>query len=240
MPSTTNVIRNVVRGIPMSFVGYTRSLALCSRMNYETENLDFIDRIAAGEVMYDLGACEGRFSIYAALKDVRCFSFEPEKRNHQAFSENIAINPIPEGRLQVFKLAIGEKRAQARLRIGQPWAGGHQKVIEQQEVRHDLAFDFVEEEIVDMMGLDEAIAQLGLPRPAYLKVDIDGSEMPFLRGANKTLSDPTLKGLIFELETTDPNFETVIDVLRACGLEEESRYQIPNEPFLYNIIFNRR
>ena len=236
---TENVISNVVRGVPMSFVGYTRSLELCSRMNYETENLDFIDRIPAGEVMYDLGACEGRFSIYAALKNVRCFSFEPEKRNHQAFFENIAINAIPEGRLQVFKLAIGEKRAQAKLRIGQPWAGGHQKVIEQQEVRHDLAFNFVEEETVDVVSLDEAIGELRLPPPAYLKVDIDGSEMPFLRGAMRTLSSPSLKGLIFELETTDRNFDAIIDLLRTCGLREERRYQIPNEAFLYNIIFTR-
>jgi FkbM family methyltransferase len=237
--STQNVIRHVVRGVPMSFVGYTRSLELCARMNYETENLDFIDRIPAGAVLYDLGACEGRFSIYAALKAVRCFSFEPERRNHQAFLENIAVNAVPAERLQPFKLAIGETRAQAKLRIGQPWAGGHQKVIEQPEVRQDLAFTFVDEETVDVIGLDQAIGHLDLPKPAYLKVDIDGSEMPFLRGATRTLSDPTLKGLIFELETSDRHFDTIIDVLRSCGLREESRHQIPNERFLYNIVFAR-
>ncbi|HMK07007.1 MAG TPA: hypothetical protein VK476_05710, partial [Flavobacterium sp.] len=60
-----------LRGTNFKLMTYTRSLELCSRMNYETENLDFIDLIEGGKVMYDLGACEGRFSIYAAMKGIR-------------------------------------------------------------------------------------------------------------------------------------------------------------------------
>ena len=59
-----------VRGVNLSLVSYTRALELCARMNYETEVLDFIDEIGEGQVLYDLGACEGRFALYAAMQQV--------------------------------------------------------------------------------------------------------------------------------------------------------------------------
>jgi FkbM family methyltransferase len=234
------IIENNVRGVEMKFVGYTRSLELCSKMNYETENLDFIDEIKPGEVLYDLGACEGRFAIYAALKGINCYAFEPEKNNHQAFQENIRANTISEKNLHVFKIAIGDEAKKATLKIGQPWAGGHQKVIEQQEVRSDLNFNFVEEETVDVESIDGVIARLKLPPPDFLKVDIDGSEMPFIKGAQQTLSSLGLKKIIFELEINDKNFNTIVGELNRHSFVEVSRHQVPNEKFLFNIIYEKK
>lgn len=233
------IIDTEVRGVPIRFVGYTRSLELCARMNYETENLDFIDGISPGEVMYDLGACEGRFSIYAALKGVKCYAFEPEKNNYQALSENIQNNKTGDN-LHTFKIAIGDAAGKAKLKIGQPWAGGHQKVIEQSEVRNDLNFNFVGEEIVDVESIDSIIARLKLPQPAYMKIDIDGSEMPFIHGAEQTLASPALKKIIFELETNDKNFDVIIKALNRHSLYETSRHQVPNEKYLFNIIFEKK
>jgi FkbM family methyltransferase len=232
------IIENVVRGISMKFVGYTRSLELCSRMNYETENLDFIDQIRPGEVLFDLGACEGRFSIYASLKGIHCFSFEPEKRNFEALLENIELNDIA-GILKPFELAIGKQKGRGNLKIGQPWAGGHQKVVEQEDIRGDLMFTFKEEQTVDVVDFDSFIIDKNLTCPDYLKIDIDGSEKAFVYGAQNTLKNPKLKGIIFELEIRDHNFDFIVENLKQNGLVEYARYQIPNEEFLYNIIFFR-
>jgi FkbM family methyltransferase len=233
------IIENVVRGIPMKFVGYTRSLELCARMNYETENLDFIDDIKPGEILFDLGACEGRFSIYAALRGIKCYSFEPEKNNYAAFLQNMEVNQILLGAITTYKLAVGESNRTAMLKIGQPWAGGHQKVVEQVETRNDLKFEFKDEELIDVISLDTFISKNELECPDYLKVDIDGSEVAFMQGAQQTLSNKKLKKIIFELESNDKNFENIISNLEENGLKEEKRFQVPNEPNLFNIIFNR-
>ncbi|HMH32108.1 MAG TPA: FkbM family methyltransferase [Puia sp.] len=232
------VLENEVRGIPMKFVGYTRSLELCSQMNYETENLDFIDQIKEDEILYDLGACEGRFSIYASLKGILCYSFEPEKNNFDAFLSNIELNNASK-RIRPFKMAIGDVNKKGKLKIGQPWAGGHQKVIEQSEIREDLSFDFKEEELVDVVSLDEFIDQYDIEFPNYIKIDIDGSELAFIKGAQKTLGDMRLRKIIFELEINDKNFNSIMSNLSGNGFEEENRIQVPNEKFLYNIIFRR-
>jgi FkbM family methyltransferase len=229
-----------VRGISFKLMTYTRSLELCARMNYETENLDFIDTIKPHEVMYDLGACEGRFSIYAAMKGVKVFSFEPEAKNFSAFSQNIAINNIGEDKIKAINAGVGAKNGKAVINIGQPWEGGHQKVVEHGEIRNDLNFNFVEKQEIDLIAIDSFVEQGIYPAPNYLKIDIDGSEMPFLVGAAKTLQSENLKGIIFELNQMDPNFKNIIAILNKSGLVETQRYNVPNEPNLYNIIFTRK
>jgi FkbM family methyltransferase len=235
------VISNTVRGQAMQFVGYTRSLALCSNMNYEVENLDFIDRVGPGEVYYDLGACEGRFSLYAALKGIETYAFEPEKMNYSAFRENLEINGLLEkSHMHAFNKGVGARFQGATIKIGQPWAGGHQKVVDYQETRTDLNFDFKEEQAIEIVPLDGFISQNNLPVPTYLKVDIDGSEMPFLEGASQTLASPKLKAVLFELSTLDPRFHEILRKMEEAGLAEIQRFQVPNEPNLFNILFERK
>lgn len=228
-----------VRGVNFKLMTYTRSLELCAKMNYETENIDFIDLIESGEVMYDLGACEGRFSIYAALKGIRVISFEPEAKNFLAFSQNIEINNIGEDRLKPINAGVGATNGKAIIKIGQPWEGGHQKVVEHGEIRNDLNFSFIENQEINLISIDLFVESNIHPSPNYLKIDIDGSEMPFLIGATKTLQNKNLKGIIFELNEVDQNFKNIIMLLNKNGFVESKRYNVPNEPNLYNIIFYR-
>jgi predicted RNA methylase len=92
-----------VRGIIFQLYTYNRSLELCARMNYETENLDFIDSLSPGSVMYDLGACEGRFTIYALKRGLKVYSFEPDKNNFNILNENLKINKEKKKRMQYCK-----------------------------------------------------------------------------------------------------------------------------------------
>lgn len=228
-----------VRGIFMKLMTYTRSLELCARMNYETENLDFIDNIMPGEILYDLGACEGRFSIYAAKNGIRVIAFEPEQKNFEVFTQNIRLNEVAD-KITAINAGVGAHQGTAVLNIGQPWAGGHQKVVEHAEVRNDLAFDFVDRQTVNIVSLDEVIEKTGQPFPQYLKIDIDGSEMPFLNGAARTLQNKDLKGIIFELSEKDPHFGAILATFIDYGFVEDARYDVPNEPGLFNIIFSKR
>ena len=52
-----------VRSISFKLMTYTHSLELCAKMNFETENLNFIDDISYDDILYNLSAYEGRFSL---------------------------------------------------------------------------------------------------------------------------------------------------------------------------------
>lgn len=230
----------LVRGNHFKLMTYTRSLELCSTMNYETENLDFIDTISSNDVLYDLGACEGRFSIYAVIKGIKVVSFEPEDKNFSVFMQNIKLNNILDDQLRAFKYAVGAKNGTAVINIGQPWEGGHQKVVEHGYIRSDLNFNFIQKQTIDVISIDEFVEEGICWPPNYLKIDIDGSEMPFLLGAKKTLKSNDLKGIIFELNDLDSNFINIISILKDNGFVEEKRFNVPNEPNLYNIIFLKK
>lgn len=227
-----------VRGLKLSLSAFNRSLDLCSRMNYETENLDFIDSIPKGHAYFDLGACEGRFSIYAAKRGLKVFSFEPEKDNFEVLRENIEDNELSD-KITPFNFAIGDADKVVKLQIGQPWAGGHQKVVQHEMIREDFHFDVVAEQPIQMVSLDSCIEKNNLPVPNYLKVDIDGSETLFLSGAEKTLQNPALSAIIFELCTTDKSFQNIIRQLEIFGFIVKDKFQVPNEPNLFNFIFER-
>jgi FkbM family methyltransferase len=232
------VVEREVRGTRLRLAAYNRAMSLCARMNYETENLDFIDSMESGSVLYDLGACEGRFSIYAALRGLRVYAFEPESMNFAALLDNRRFNgPIAAENLVAINAGVGAEGCTATLKVGQPWPGGHQKVLDHGPGRRDLAFEFSGEQSVRVEGLDAVIAREGWPPPCYMKVDIDGSELPFLRGAAETLSNPGLKGVIFELCRSDPSDQTVRDHLARAGLEAETEYKIETD--LYNVLFRR-
>jgi FkbM family methyltransferase len=227
-----------VRDVSMTLLASNRSLELCSQMNYETENLDFIDDAAAGEVFYDLGACEGRFSTYAALKNLKVYSFEPESRNHAALQENLKLNNLDGASITAFRKAVGNVNGSATMDIGQPWEGGHHKVVDTGS-KQELIFEPVEKQTIEVIRLDDFIKAMELPLPRYLKVDVDGSEVEFIEGAEKTLAEPGVKGVLFELDIESAKFSVVMNKLAGFGFTEAGRFIIPNEKSLYNIRFRK-
>jgi FkbM family methyltransferase len=230
-----------VRGVNLSLVSYTRALELCARMNYETEVLDFIDEIDADQVLYDLGACEGRFALYAAMRQIRCYAFEPEAANFQAMMENISLNGASvQNFITPVNCAVGSFSGRAKMHVGQPWAGGHHKIVASEAERMDLSFDVVTEQEINIVSLDEYVRSAELPKPNYLKIDVDGSELAVLNGAEDILSTPELKKIIFELCTTDRSYQQVVSRLNRFGFLVGAHHPVPNTSDLFNVVFARR
>ena len=103
--------------------------------------------------------------------------------------------------------------------------------------RVDLDFSFCSHQAVRVVSLDDYIGTSRCPTPDYLKVDIDGSEQPFLKGAPRTLQSRVLKGIVFELHDQDPAYVDIVDQLNRLGFIEESQHMV--EPRLSNIVFRR-
>ncbi|XKE45432.1 FkbM family methyltransferase [Halomonas organivorans] len=235
----SNVSSVSIRGNEFKLVTRNRSLQLCARMNYETEVLDFIDGMASGSIFYDLGACEGRFSLYAAARGIDVVAFEPERYNLDVLNENIALNERLPGRIHVMAVAVGDHNEKRQMNVGQPWEGGHQKVVVQENLRRDLRFEASQVQDVEVRRLDDLLHDGKLPLPTYLKVDIDGSELSFLRGACRTLSRTSVKGVVFEVNKEDDGFSEILASLASLGWRVKAEYQVPNEPELFNIMLER-
>ena len=210
-------------------------------MNRETEILDEIDKLKKTDIFYDIGACEGRFSLYAASKNIASLAFEPEKLNFTILKKNIKLNNFKK-RIRAFQVAISSSQKNGVLLIGQDWPGGHWKKLKDSKHRPDLKFKIRKTQAVKIYSLDNIIKNKKLPFPNLLKIDADGSEFSILQGALNVLKSKELKTIIVEFfisrKTYASNIKSIIVKLKKLGFLVKYRKQIEHK--LYNYIFTKQ
>jgi FkbM family methyltransferase len=208
---TTSVI---VRGKQLSFVCPDETA------QYEPQVLDYIDRLEPGSVFYDLGACVGFFSLYAAASGLKVCAFEVEEKNFAALKQNFSASRT---KARAFNIGVSERSGWADLRVGQDKAGGHHKtlVVEEFAGPQNIISDEYAIKRVRVMALDDF---QDFAPPNHLKIDIDGSEVVFLRGARRMLQGA--RSLMFELYEDSPHHPWIIDQLTAHGFSLTAKHPI--------------
>jgi FkbM family methyltransferase len=152
-----------------------------------------------------------------------------EAKNFAALEQNFAAN---RSSARAFQIGVSDRSGWANLRVGQDKAGGHHKTLVLDEFAGPP--NIVKEEYATLRvrvgALDELIPELQLPPPNHMKIDIDGSEVVFLRGAGSVLGSPTLRSLMFELYEDSPYYAGIIQQLAAYGLTLTAKHPI-NQPW---------
>ena len=93
--------------------------------------------------------------------------------------------------------------------------------------------------------IDNFIETFAPSFPSYIKIDVDGLEDKILEGGGKTISDPRIKSILVELDTSKPEYcEAVINNLQKAGLSLSSKkhatmFDQGKFSSLYNHIFIR-
>lgn len=185
----------------------------------EPETLAWIDAMAPGEVLWDVGAAFGQFSLYAALRGVRVIAFEPKAPSYGLLVEHVALNGLGD-RVSAFCLALSDRTGATALNLHAVDAGGALNSLKGSTDQHgDVPSAF--EQPVFAARMDDAVGMYDLPRPDHLKLDVDGVEDWILAGGPEVLRG--LKTLLMEVEdaavATAP--EKLEPPIRAAGLEED-------------------
>lgn len=123
-----------------------------------------------GDVVVDLGANEGVFSVFMSVlhPEVRIVSLEPVPRTYAQLLKNIELNGCKN--IEAHNLGVG-KRGQYKgtLIVSKDHSGGSTSWCTYNPDHHDK----VE---VNLMGLDELFAMARIDRCRLMKVDIEGME----------------------------------------------------------------
>jgi hypothetical protein len=73
-------------------------------------------------------------------------------------------------------------------------------------------------------SIDNFIDQFHPPFPNYLKLDVDGLELPILEGARRTLRDPRLRSLLVELSVSqEREYRSALPLMEEAGFHFVSR-----------------
>lgn len=134
-------------------------------------------KIDEGDVLLDCGACWGDTALYFANKvgnagHVYSFEFIPE--NIDVFKKNIALNENISSRLTIVQNALGAESGKI-LSFSNNGPGSKVGINEENSIK------------VESLTIDDFVAKNSIDKINFIKMDIEGSELPSLKGAVNVL-----------------------------------------------------
>ena len=200
----------------------------------EPFTIDWIhSRIGAGDVLYDIGANVGAYSLVAASKPgggARVYSFEAGYANLAALTANVALNHLAR-QVTPMPVALSDRTAVDVFNLRDVGAGGARHALGAGARPEDG--DTVFPQPVLVYRLDDLIAQFKLPGPNHIKLDVDGGELAVLAGAPDALASPELRSVLVEVSTALS--DAVTELLGRSGLRLEERILKKNKAGEYAV-----
>lgn len=141
---------------------------------YEPCESRLVNRLVRPDwVCVDAGANIGYFTIMLSRKAKRVIAFEPCADNRERLAYNLGLNDAKN--VSVHPLALSDRSGQAKFAANR---------------RGNLGGSMLDEsgtDIVPVTTLDDFLAKNPIDRLDFIKADIEGSEVRFLRGARQTI-----------------------------------------------------
>ena len=136
-----------------------------------------------GDVFLDIGAHIGFFSLTAALSidGLKVIAFEPNPKNFRILKANAAINGL--ANLACEPVAISDQEGTATLYLTESDMSA--SLMKDFQAEDTQQIDSIE---VRTATLDSYLERHGVQGPLLIKVDIEGYEPAFFRGAAKTIA----------------------------------------------------
>ncbi|MBC7908035.1 MAG: FkbM family methyltransferase [Rhodospirillaceae bacterium] len=178
----------------------------------EPETQRWIESFAANDVLYDVGANIGLYSLYAATaRQCRCVALEPNPFSFDGLVRNTLLNGL-EDKITALCLALGDERGLFGLGMVSDQSGAVGSTLAQLGDGRTQVMTMV-------TRLDNLVELNNIPFPNHIKIDVDGIEDLVLAGGKAVLSDNRVKSVLLEVCDRTPE---QVDALRlgmeACGL----------------------
>ncbi len=163
----------------------------------EPETLEWIDSIPRGSVVWDIGANIGLYSCYSAkARDCQVFAFEPSVFNLELLARNIFLNGLIQ-KVAIVPLPLCEDLSLSKLHMTTTEWGGALSTFGKNYGWDGKKIQQVFEFQTLGLSLDDAVQQLKIPQPDYIKIDVDGIEHLILQGGKMVLN--LAKGVLIEI-----------------------------------------
>lgn len=185
----------------------------------EPDTLAWIGGFARGDVLLDIGANVGMYSIYAAAtRDAMVYAFEPESQNYALLNRNIHDNGLG-GRVLAYATALSDATGFHRLYLSEFIAGGSCHNFGEATNYRGEPMATAYEQGCFSTTVDALVAQGAMPVPTHIKIDVDGIEPKVLAGAHGTLRDARLQSVLIEINTNLESHWEMVDAMLDAGFD---------------------
>ena len=208
----------------------------------EPETLLWIDSFPKGSIFWDIGANVGLYSIYAAkARNCQVFSFEPSVFNLETLARNIYLNNLG-ALITIMPFAVNDKMGRGDLNMSTEAWGGALSTFDKTYGFDGEEFEALFKYPIFSLSMDDAINQLNLEFPDYIKIDVDGIEQLILAGGLEVLKN--VKGVLIELQGAWQEQTNICEgILSKTGMDKIHNsvwHQIDNPQGSPNQIWERR
>jgi FkbM family methyltransferase len=212
------------RTMRFATTGSSSKKRLRTLMSKEPITLAWIDTFVEGDILFDVGANVGMYTIYAAVtRKCRVYAFEPEALNYAELNKNIYLNDL-HGQVLGYCVALSDVDKPDRLLLSDFGLGISYHDFEENSWTEDKQFApdwHVSREGRRPQGcmghrLDSLVPD-GLPVPQHIKVDVDGLEHRVVEGMIETLQKPGLKTVLIEINFDNSRNLEIADRLGELG-----------------------
>jgi len=164
-----------------------------SILHKEPLTIKWLDKIKKNQVLWDIGANIGIYSLYAAkIKKAFVFAFEPISNSANVLSKNIELNYL-QNKIKHFNFGLGKKTEVIKLF----YISNHAGSARHSYIKSNKKKNF---ENILILNPEYLIKNKLIKPPNYIKIDTDGSELEILKGLRNVLKTSSLKSLCIENE----------------------------------------
>lgn len=179
---------------------------------------DFVDELRETDVVFDVGADLGLYTCISATRGATTVAFEP----------------------------LPDRRGKLRANLDQNGCKDLVQVLPYALLNHEIS-EWLAREFPAVQAAvgDELVERGSIPQPNVLKIDVEGGELPAVRGMRRVLADSACRVVYCELHPAVDGREDVglspdelddtKEILRNCGfdvLDLHSRPDHGDQPFI--------
>jgi len=174
-------IRVTKCGLVMTFVTPTPEIWQALGKTFAAERLleSLLAQIKENDIVYDVGAHYGVYSLFAARRGARVFAFEPNPACHSFFMRNAVANRL-ESMITLAPVALSDTTGTMTLHQGE--GVGMLDPVAVATCKGSVV-------PVSLVRADGYSKQQGWPTPTVLKIDVEGYESAVLDGFGVLLND---------------------------------------------------
>ena len=214
----------------------------------EPETIEWIKTFDEHDVIYDIGANIGIYTMYCAwLRPLMAIhAMEPDRRNFSRLQDNVLLNGFENAACHNIALSNYSGIDRFYVRKAETGASGGQ--IGHSKDEEGRKFDARESVWITVCSFYDFLHVFHAEEPDHIKIDVDGQEEAIIDGICSVATKKPIKSLLVEVNSL-PNKKKIICMLKKIGLkpddtlnnlENHSRIRREKEGIkAENIIFTR-
>ena len=213
----------------------------------ERETVRWISEMEENDVLVDIGANVGMFTIYASSKGIKVIAVEPESGNYAALNRNLKLNGL-HSRVRAVSGGISNKTEMTTIFMRDGSIGQSCHAVGEALLPNGKPFDGNSgyQQTTMSYRLDDLLELMGETNPNHIKIDVDGIEHLVVEGMEKTLRATSLKTVLIELDPNHENHQKIFEVMSDNGFQisdrqiDECTLQQGGWAGYCNVIFHRK